>query len=133
MKLNKQTFIGAAGLGAGALGARFVGNNLLKNQSAIVRNLVPVAGGLFLSGKTGLIGDVGKGMVANSLADLIASFIDKDGALGLSGISDNTMLGYIPGIDYQAAGGDPRPMMGATDNISSNFDYTSGSAGEMDY
>lgn len=132
MKLNKQTFIGAAGLGAGALGARFVGNNLLKNQSAIVKNLVPVAGGLFLSGKTGIIGDVGKGMVANGLADLIASFIDKDGALGLSGVSPNTMLGYIPGVDYQEVGTD-NPMMGATDNISSNFDYTSGSAGEMDY
>lgn len=132
MKLipSKQTLTEVGGLTAGNLAGRFAKNKFLGSQGDMIKNLAPVAVGLLISGKGGMIGSLGKGMAAGSLADFLGSMIDKDGSLGLSGV---TMLnGYLPGTDIVQAGPDS-PMMGNTESNMDSFDYTSSAAGEMDY
>jgi hypothetical protein len=132
--LSAEKLKSAAGLGAGALASRYVVNKISastqltgKTYATYVANGVPVLAGLFLTGQANsLIKAAGQGMIANSVGNLFANLIDKDGTKGLFGTEV-----MMQGADTLMQGdGD-----GSNSNVSANYPNTSfgNAAGEMDY
>jgi len=128
MLISKETLIGAASLGAGAVAAKVVQNKVLgkfaPNTSPAVRNIVTLAAGIFtpqlIKGPVGT--GLGAGMIAASVAGLVDPYLQN---VGLAGVGE-VLMGEIPT--------EGSPLMGASDIFTApNTDITSGSAGEMDY
>jgi len=128
MLISKETLIGAASLGAGAVAAKVVQNKVLgkfaRNTSPAVRNIVTLAVGIFtpqlIKGPVGT--GLGAGMIAASVAGLVDPYLQN---VGLAGVGE-VLMGEVPT--------EGSPLMGASDIFTApNTDITSGSAGEMDY
>jgi hypothetical protein len=128
MLISKETLIGAASLGAGAVAAKVVQNKVLgkfaPNTSPAVRNIVTLAVGIFtpqlIKGPVGT--GLGAGMIAASVAGLVDPYLQN---VGLAGVGE-VLMGEVPT--------EGSPLMGASDIFTApNTDITSGSAGEMDY
>jgi hypothetical protein len=127
MLISKETLIGAAALGAGAVAAKVVQKKVvpmvLPTASDTTKNLVTLAAGIFTPTLVkGPIGTgLGAGMIAASVAGLVDPFLVK---AGLAGTSDVLMGEVAPDV----------PMMGAADVFTApSNDFTSSGAGEMDY
>ena len=84
---SKESLVGAAGLGLGSAAAGVVKSKVLATQKPIVQDAAPVLLGLFLSGQKGIVGSIGKGMIANGVGSLIAK--------NVPGLGD-VMLGEAP-------------------------------------
>jgi hypothetical protein len=132
--LSKETLIGAASLGAGAVAAKVVQTKLLPmvpvaaiNSNPTVQNLITLGVGIFTP--TLVKGPIGKGlgagMIAVSVAGLVSPFLEKAGIAGTDGYSDNVFMGEVENTGV---------LMGAANMFESpSTDYTSGDSGEMDY
>ena len=131
--LSKETLIGAAALGAGAVAAKVVQNKVvpmvLPNASDNVKNLITLGIGILtptiVKGSVGT--GLGAGMIATSVAGLVDPFL-KDAGI-ISGF-DYGMGEVLMGEDISAGA----PLMGAVDTFSApTTDFTGGDAGEMDF
>lgn len=143
IKFNKSTLTEIAGLGAGAVAGAYVSQKVLTKADGsylvgsgttgkLVADLAPIAVGLLLQGQSNTFAkEAGKGMIAQAAGGFIKS---KFPALGITGdagadYSAGTMMsGLDTGVD--------NPMISAVpaDDFSApTTDFTSGSAGEMDY
>ena len=125
--LKKENLVGAAGLGIGSLSAEVVLSKVapqLPAGAAKYASALPILAGLVLSNSKGLLGHVGKGMIAQGVAGVAKSLIPADtkAKLGIGG--DDTMMGNV------MMGESLAPMAGFS---SDSYDYTSASAGEMSY
>lgn len=130
--LSKETLIGAASLGAGAVAAKVVQTKLLPlvpvaaiNSNSNVQNLITLGVGIFTP--TLVKGPVGKGlgagMIAVSVAGLVSPFLEKAGIAGT-----DTFLGEVDSTIESGT------LMGATDIFTApSGDFTEGGSGEMDY
>jgi hypothetical protein len=132
--LSKETLIGAASLGAGAVAAKVVQTKLLPlvpvaviNSNENVKNLITLGLGIFTPVLVkGPIGKgLGAGMIAVSVAGLVTPLLSKAGIAGTDGYSDNVFMGEVDNSGV---------LMGASDMFSSpSDDFTSGDSGEMDF
>ena len=132
--LSKETLIGAASLGAGAVAAKVVQTKLLPlvpvavvNSNENVKNLITLGLGIFTPVVVkGPIGKgLGAGMIAVSVAGLVTPLLSKAGIAGTDGYSDNVFLGEVDNSGV---------LMGAADMFTSaTNDLTEGNGGEMDY
>jgi hypothetical protein len=143
IKFNKSTLTEIAGLGAGAVAGAYVSQKVLTKADGsylvgsgttgkLVADLAPIAVGLLLQGQSNTFAkEAGKGMIAQAAGGFIKS---KFPALGITGdgsadYSAGTMMsGLDTGVD--------NPMISAVpadDFTAPSTDFTSGSAGEMDY
>jgi hypothetical protein len=133
--LSKETLIGAASLGAGAVAAKVVQAKLLPlvpvaaiNSNSTVQNLITLGVGIFTP--TLVKGPVGKGlgagMIAVSVAGLVSPFLEKAGIAGTDGYSDNVLMGEVEN--------NSGVLMGSTNMFESpSTDFTSANSGEMDF
>ena len=69
----KETGMKVVGLTAGAVGAGYL-QRVIPVDNAKIKSAVPILVGAFLSGKKGIIGEIGAGMIAKGGSDLVASF-----------------------------------------------------------
>jgi hypothetical protein len=132
--LSKETLIGAASLGAGAVAAKVVQTKLLPlvpvaavNSNPTVQNLITLGVGIFTPALVkGPIGKgLGAGMIAVSVAGLVTPFLSKAGIAGTDGYSDNVFMGEVENTGV---------LMGAANMFESpSTDFTGGDSGEMDY
>lgn len=132
--LSKETLIGAASLGAGAVAAKVVQKKLLPlipvpiiQENENVKNLITLGVGIFtpvlIKGPIGK--SFGGGMIAVSVAGLVSPFLSK------AGLGDDTFLGEDV---FMGQTEDSGILMGATDSFSSpGDDFTSGDSGEMNF
>jgi hypothetical protein len=132
--LSKETLIGAASLGAGAVAAKVVQTKLLPlvpvaviNSNENVKNLITLGLGIFtpvlVKGPVGK--GLGAGMIAVSVAGLVTPLLSKAGIAGTDGYSDNVFMGEVENSGV---------LMGASDMFSTpSDDFTSGDSGEMDF
>ena len=140
--LSKETLIGAASLGAGAVAAKIVHKKLLPlvpvdvisksnadGTATNVQNLITLAAGIFtpmvVKGSIGT--GLGAGMIAVSVAGLVNPLLANAGITG----NDTFMGDVFMGNDTMESG----TLMGASENIfdSPSNDFTPGASGEMDY
>jgi hypothetical protein len=129
MLISKETLIGAAALGAGAVAAKIVQKKvvpmIVPTASENVKNLITLGIGIFtptlIKGPAGA--GLGAGMIAASVAGLVDPYLVKAGIAGMGDV--------LMGNDgYDDGGG---TLMGATDTFTSqNSDYVSQGT-EMDY
>jgi len=128
MLISKETLIGAASLGAGAIAAKVVQKKVvpmvLPTASEQVKNLITLGVGIFtpqiVKGSIGT--GLGAGMIAASVAGLVDPYLQRVGVTGVGEV----LMGEVPT--------EGSPLMGATDIFSApNNDFTAGGAGEMDY
>jgi hypothetical protein len=132
--LSKETLIGAASLGAGAVAAKVVQTKLLPmvpvavvNSNPTVQNLITLGFGIFTPVLVkGPIGKgLGAGMIAVSVAGLVSPLLEKAGIAGTDGYSDNVFMGEVENSGV---------LMGASDMFTAaSNDLTEGNGGEMDY
>jgi hypothetical protein len=132
--LSKETLIGAASLGAGAVAAKVVQTKLLPlvpvavvNSNENVKNLITLGLGIFTPVVVkGPIGKgLGAGMIAVSVAGLVTPFLSKAGIAGTDGYSDNVFMGEVDNSGV---------LMGAANMFDSpSTDFTGGDSGEMDF
>ena len=132
--LSKETLIGAASLGAGAVAAKVVQTKLLPlvpvavvNSNENVKNLITLGLGIFTPVLVkGPIGKgLGAGMIAVSVAGLVTPFLSKAGLAGTDGYSDNVFMGEVENSGV---------LMGAANMFESpSTDFTGGDSGEMDF
>jgi hypothetical protein len=132
--LSKETLIGAASLGAGAVAAKVVQTKLLPlvpvavvNSNENVKNLITLGLGIFtpvvVKGPVGK--GLGAGMIAVSVAGLVTPFLSKAGIAGTDGYSDNVFMGEVENSGV---------LMGAANMFESpSTDFTGGDSGEMDF
>jgi hypothetical protein len=133
--LSKETLIGAASLGAGAVAAKVVQTKLLPmvpvaviNSNENVKNLITLGLGIFtpvvVKGPVGK--GLGAGMIAVSVAGLVTPLLSKAGIAGTDGYSDNVFMGEVENSGV---------LMGASNDMftSATNDFTEGNGGEMDY
>jgi len=143
--LSKETLIGAASLGAGAVIAKVVHAKVLTNEkfpidivktNTNVQNLITLGVGIFtpmiVKGGVGSpINAIGKGlgagMIAVSVAGLVTPLL-KDPTI--TGYGSDTFMGDV--LMGEAESG---TLMGASENIfdAPSGDFTQGGSGEMDY
>lgn len=128
--LSKETLIGAAALGAGAVAAKVVQKKVLpmaKLNDPNIQNLVTLGVGIFIPSviKSNIGKSFGAGMIAVSVAGLIDPVLSKAGITGVD--DDDTFLGDV----LMGDDGSDGTLMGATSEAYN--DFTSGGAGEMDY
>jgi hypothetical protein len=142
IKFNKSTLTEIAGLGAGAVAGAYVSQKVLTKADGtylvgsgttgkLVADLAPIAVGLLLQGQSNTFAkEAGKGMIAQAAGGFIKS---KFPALGITGDASDYSAGtMMSGLDT----GVDNPMISAVpaDDFSTpTTDFTSGSAGEMDY
>lgn len=131
MLISKETLIGAAALGAGAVAAKVVQNKVvgkfLPNTTPIQRNLITLAAGIFTPQVVrGPIGTgLGAGMIAASVAGIVDPYLQN---AGLTGGVGQVLMGQT------STSATSVPLMGASDIFSAPVnDYTSEGAGEMAY
>jgi len=132
--LSKETLIGAASLGAGAVAAKVVQTKLLPlvpvaviNSNENVKNLITLGLGIFTPVLVkGPIGKgLGAGMIAVSVAGLVTPLLSKAGIAGTDGYSDNVFMGEVDNSGV---------LMGAANMFESpSTDFTGGDSGEMDF
>ena len=129
MLISKETLIGAAALGAGAVTAKVVQNKVigkfLPATTPVQRNLITLAVGIFTPQVVkGPIGTgLGAGMIAASVAGIVDPYLQN---AGLAGGVGQVFLGQTTT--------DNVPLMGASDVFTAPVsDFTSGDAGEMNY
>ena len=132
--LSKETLIGAASLGAGAVAAKVVQTKLLPlvpvaviNSNENVKNLITLGLGIFtpvvVKGPVGK--GLGAGMIAVSVAGLVTPLLSKAGIAGTDGYSDNVFMGEVDNSGV---------LMGAANMFESpSTDFTGADSGEMDY
>ena len=124
--LKKENLVGAAGLGAGSLSAEVVLSKvapMLPAGAAKFAPALPILAGLVLSNSKGFLGHVGKGMLAQGVAGVAKTIIPADTKASL-GIGGDVMMGSV------MMGESLAPVAGYS---SDSYDYTSASAGEMNY
>lgn len=128
MLISKETLIGAASLGAGAIAAKVVQKKVigrfLPNTSPTTRNLITLGVGIFTPQLVkGPIGTgLGAGMIAASVAGIVDPYLQNAGVTGVGEV----LMGQTATESV--------PLMGAADVFSApNNDITSGGSGEMDY
>ena len=131
--LSKETLIGAASLGAGAVIAKVVHSKVVPLipvtalQSDIAKNLLTLGVGIFtpVVVKSNIGKGLGAGMIAVSVAGLVSPLLANAGITG-----NDTFMGDV--LMGEAESG---TLMGASNDIFSapSYDFTSGDAGEMDY
>ena len=129
MLISKETLIGAAALGAGAIAAKVVQKKvvpmILPTASENVKNLITLGVGILtptvVKGPVGA--GLGAGMIAASVAGLVDPYLVKAGIAGMGDV--------LMGSDgYEDGNG---TLMGAVDTFTSqNSDYVSQGT-EMDY
>lgn len=128
MLISKETLIGAASLGAGAVAAKVVQKKVvpmvLPTASEQVKNLITLGVGIFtpqiVKGPIGT--GLGAGMIAASVAGLVDPYLVRAGVTGVGEV----LMGQTSTESV--------PLMGAADVFSApNNDFTSGGSGEMDY
>lgn len=137
--LSKETLIGAASLGAGAVIAKVVHSKVLSadfmpieivKTNTNVQNLITLGVGIFtpMVVKSNIGKGLGAGMIAVSVAGLVEPLLKE--AKIITGYGDNTFMGDVLMGEVESG-----TLMGASENIfdSPSNDYTSGDAGEMDY
>ena len=141
--LSKETLIGAASLGAGAVIAKVVHSKVLPlipvdiisqpnadKSASNVQNLITLGVGIFtpMVVKSNIGKGLGAGMIAVSVAGLVEPLLRN--ANLITGYGDNTFMGDVLMGEVESG-----TLMGASENIfdSPSTDYTSGDAGEMDY
>jgi hypothetical protein len=130
MLISKETLIGAAALGAGAIAAKVVQKKvvpmLLPTASENVKNLITLGVGILtptiVKGPVGA--GLGAGMIAASVAGLVDPYLVKAGIAGMGDV--------LMGNDgYDDGGG---TLMGATDVFTSQGGYeNSGTFNEAEY
>jgi hypothetical protein len=119
-------------LGAGEISARLVNNRvspLILKDAKTYQNFspaVPIILGAVLSKGIGgnFLGNLGRGMIANGVGNVISRLVDKDGTIGLTGGDEVLMAG------------DEVLMRGGSGNsfdAGDAYDYTASEAGEMDH
>jgi hypothetical protein len=133
--LSKETLIGAASLGAGAVAAKVVQEKVLKaafNPVAIIRdnemvqNLITLGFGIFTPVVVkGPIGKgLGAGMIAVSVAGLVTPLLSKAGLAGVDSMGEV----FMGEVDNSGV------LMGAANMFDSpSTDFTGGDSGEMDF
>jgi hypothetical protein len=128
MLISKETLIGAASLGAGAIAAKVVQKKVvpmvLPTASEQVKNLITLGVGIFtpqiVKGPIGT--GLGAGMIAASVAGLVDPYLQRVGVTGVGEV----LMGQTPT--------EGSPLMGAADVFTApSNDFTGGGAGEMDY
>ena len=128
MLISKETLIGAAALGAGAIAAKVVQKKvvpmILPTTSENVKNLITLGVGIFTP--TIVKGPVGAGLGAGMIAASVAGLVDPYLVKAIDGMGDVLM-----GNDnYEDGSG---TLMGAADTFTSqNSDYVAQGT-EMDY
>ena len=133
--LSKETLIGAASLGAGAVAAKVVQTKLLPlvpvavvNSNENVKNLITLGLGIFtpvvVKGPVGK--GLGAGMIAVSVAGLVSPLLKNANLItGADGYSDNVFMGEVDNSGV---------LMGAANIFESpSTDFTGGDSGEMDF
>lgn len=111
---SKESLIGAAGLGLGSAAAGVVKSKVLATQKPIIQDAAPVLLGLFLSGQKGIVGSIGKGMIANGVGSIISKNVPGLGDVMLGDAS--TMV---------ATDGSSDTLLGASDSYGGKGDYSS--------
>lgn len=111
---SKESLVGAAGLGLGSAAAGVVKSKVLATQKPIVQDAAPVLLGLFLSGQKGIVGSIGKGMIANGVGSIISK--------NVPGLGD-VMLGEVPSVPTD---GSSETLLGDTDEYGYDATYSSG-------
>lgn len=127
--LKKENLIGAAGLGAGSLSAEILVSKvspMLPEQASKFASAIPILAGLVLQNSKGILGSLGKGMIAQGVSATAKGFIPEETktTLGIGG--DEVMMGNVmmgDNLDSASLGG----------LTSDSYDFTSGTSGEMDY
>ena len=117
--LSKENLIGAAGLGLGSAAAGVVKSKVLATQKPMIQDAAPVLLGLFLSGQKGIVGSIGKGMIANGVGSLIAK--------NVPGLGD-VMMGEVE--LSPVASGSSDTLLGEADNYG---DYSDSDGTGIDY
>ena len=106
-KIDIQAY---AGLAAGAIAASKVSSMKLPiNLPGPLQAALPLVLGVILSRRSGIIGDVGKGMIAVGGTKLIGALAP---GLGISQDPDEDMIS-----DYMISGADSYSLAGATDSV----------------
>jgi hypothetical protein len=135
MLISKETIIGAAALGAGAIAAKVVHSHVIAKAmptaTSNVKNAVTLVAGILtpmlIKGPIGT--GLGAGMIATSVAGLIDPILVQQG-ITIGGYGD-TFLGDVYS-DYNDSVGSV--LMGnSADFTSPTNDFTSEGAGEMNY
>jgi hypothetical protein len=132
--LSKETLIGAASLGAGAVAAKIVHSKVLPlvpldivKTNTNVQNLITLGLGIFtpVVVKSNIGKGLGAGMIAVSVAGLVSPLLATAGLAGSDTFMGDVLMG-------EAESG---TLMGASNDIFSapSYDFTAGDAGEMDY
>ena len=116
---SKESLVGAAGLGLGSAAAGVVKSKVLATQKPMIQDAAPVLLGLFLSGQKGIVGSIGKGMIANGVGSLIAK--------NVPGLGD-VMMGEVE--LSPVASGSSDTLLGEADNYG---DYSDSDGTGIDY
>lgn len=122
--LKKENLVSAAGLGIGSVAAETVTSKVapmvLKTPTTMqYAPAIPILAGMVIQTGTGVVKSVGHGMIASGVASLVKAVLPAT-------VKEQFM---ISGTDDVLMAGVSQPLMGTSDS----FDYTSSSAGEMDY
>lgn len=140
--LSKETLIGAAALGGGAVAAKIVHKKLLPlvpvdiiskentdGSATNVQNLITLGLGILtpVLVKSNIGKGLGAGMIAVSVAGLVTPLLAN---AGISITGTDTFMGDV--LMGEAESG---TLMGASENTftAPTYDFTAGDAGEMDY
>jgi hypothetical protein len=131
--LSKETLIGVASLGVGAVLVKVVQQKGLDKITAIqgksnIQNLITL--GVGIATPLAVKGPIGKGLGAGMIATSVAGLVEP--MLRTSNIiaGTNTFMGDV--LMGESDGG---VLMGASENIfdAPSGDFTEGGSGEMDY
>lgn len=115
---SKESLVGAAGLGLGSAAAGVVKSKVLATQKPIVQDAAPVLLGLFLSGQKGIVGSIGKGMIANGVGSIISK--------NVPGLGD-VMLGEVELSPVSSGSSDT--LLGESDSYGGHSDYSADGTG----
>ena len=126
--LSKETLIGAASLGAGAVAAKVVQKKVLpmvKLQNPNLQNATTLLLGILTP--TLIKSPVGKGLGAGMIAVSVAGLVDP--FLSSAGITGDVFMGDV----LMGANDDSKTFISANDFTAPSTDFTGNDAGEMDY
>ena len=126
--LSKETLIGAASLGAGAVAAKVVQKKVLpmvKLQNPNLQNATTLLLGILTP--TLIKSPVGKGLGAGMIAVSVAGLVDP--FLSSAGITGDVFMGNV----LMGANDDSKTFISANDFTAPSTDFTGNDAGEMDY